>query len=132
MMAKKRHIRAVVPYLMALALVFPPLTSTLADSLGLDLAHHHCAEHGVEKRAEHGMETLADHDVDPGDRAAAHDHANTGDHDPFQCDQCHFAFAALPADLYAASSALVGLPSAGDMVRLRSADPPLSFKPPIA
>jgi|DEB0MinimDraft_10_1074344.scaffolds.fasta_scaffold87047_2 hypothetical protein len=123
-MATKRHIRSLITAVFAAALVFPPLMSTVAAGFGVDLAHHHCDEHGIETLADHGD---GEHD----DAASGHDHAETGDHDPFQCDQCHFAFAALPADLIAPVPATVGLPDEDSVVRLRAADPPFRFKPPI-
>lgn len=105
-------------------LVCPPLTGAIAAGFGLDLAHHHCGDHGVE--------TLSAHAEDGHGPAGAHDHAGTGDHDPFQCDQCNIAFVALPADTVPHLHNILTPPAAQDVLRLLAADPPLAFKPPIA
>lgn len=120
-MATKRHFRRAFIALMAAALVCPPLTGAIAAGFGLDLAHHHCEDHGVE--------TLADHDKEHGYEA---DHnAKTGNHDPFQCDQCDIAFVALPVEIAVQLKTADALPTVQDMLGLRAADPPLAFKPPI-
>jgi len=124
-MATKRHLRRAFITLMVVALVCPPLTGAIAAGFGLDLAHHHCDDHGVE--------TLADHDEghDRGHGPEADHHVKTGNHDPFQCDQCDIAFVALPAEIAVQLKTADALPTAQDMLGLRAADPPLAFKPPI-
>ncbi len=132
-MARKRHIRSTLVALMGLALVCPPLTGAIAAGFGLDLAHHHCDDHGIETLADHAKDAhdhAHEHDVD--NLTDAHAHAGTGDHDPYQCDQCDIALVALPADAVIQPHTEVTLPAVQDVLRLRAADPPLAFKPPIA
>ena len=119
-MAAKRHMRPVLLVLMALVLVFPPLTSVMADSLGIELAHHHCTSLAGEA----------------GDIDANHDAVNAQDHeaaetDPYQCDQCHVALMALAVDTDLVFGADVVSPEENLALALVPVHGPPSFKPPI-
>jgi hypothetical protein len=119
-MAAKRHARPALLVLMALVLVLPPLTSVLADGLGIELAHHHCT-------------SLAG---DAGDIHANHDAVNAHDHgaaetDPFQCDQCHVALTALAFDTDLMFGADVVGPEGHLALALVPVHGPPTFKPPI-
>lgn len=104
---------------MAALLIFPPLTSVVADGLGIDLTHHHCESHG------HDAEPEATHDLD----ADSHDAAES---DPFQCDQCHIVMAALGTDWALSSRFLMSRPGPGVLKELSSIRTLPAFKPPIA
>jgi hypothetical protein len=60
-----------------LALVLAPLSGAAAMTMGLTVAHHHCAE-----------------TMHAGDATDTDHHAPQLD--PFTCDQCHVALAVLP------------------------------------
>lgn len=105
--------------MMAALLVFPPLTSVVADGLGIELAHHHCDSHG--------HDAVPDGTVDPDA-----DQHNTAEIDPFQCDQCHLVLAALGPEWVFSGRALVPVP---DPVSVRVLSPVRTspeFRPPIA
>ena len=104
---------------MAAFLISPPLTSVLADGLGIDLAHHHC-------------ESLS-HDAGI-QEAGTPDSENrsTAESDPFQCDQCHLAFAAVSYDMAVTSGVLALLPDLDVVRALSPVRMPPAFKPPIA
>lgn len=118
-MATRRHSRSVILFLMAAFLIFPPLTSVLADGLGIDLAHHHCDSHG------HDAVAQAADTLDSENHGAA-------ETDPFQCDQCHLVLAAVSYDMVITSGVLVPLPDPGVVRVLLSVRIPPAFKPPIA
>ena len=108
-MATRWHKHSIVLGFLAVLLVFPPLTSVVADGLGIDLAHHHCESH----------------DDDP-------DHQESAKADPYQCDQCHVATVAMvmDADILVRSDQLA--PDARPAVQLLPVRAPPVFRPPIA
>lgn len=120
-MAKKQHMRFVLMFLMALVLIFPPLTSIAADALGIELAHHHCDSHaGDGANPEHEDDAMQSH----GHSAA--------ESDPFQCEQCHVALAALTVEPDLALRADINLLLDFLALALLPVQGPRSFKPPIA
>lgn len=130
-MAMRRHNNPVMLGLLALMLVFPPLTSVVAGGFGLDLSHHHCGDEVHDSTLSHhdggvAVEETADQHIVHLERHGANQS------EPFQCDQCHAAFAALATDLPAALVARSSLPSPGKAAILFAVRPPSAFKPPIA
>lgn len=108
-MVRRRQSNPIILALLALVLILPPLTSAVADGLGIDIAHHHC-------------ETEHDADTDLHDGAEA---------DPYQCDQCHVALAALPTYVLANFGSKSLAPEIHPIVELLSVRAPPIFKPPI-
>ena len=120
-MAAKRHIHPAFLVLMAVILVFPPLTSAVAEGLGIELAHHHCQSHEFDtSHTDTGLD--ADH-------TGRHGNAET---DPFQCDQCHIALAAITSDIPLGIGAETLSPEAHPAMALLPVRTPPAFKPPIA
>ena len=117
-MVTRRYSRSITLFLMAAFLVSPPLTSVLADGLGIDLAHHHC-------------DSLS-HDAGT-QEAGTPDSLNhgTAESDPFQCDQCHLVFAAVSYDMAVTSGVLVLFPDPDVVRALSPVRMPPAFKPPI-
>lgn len=126
-MAMRRHNNPMILGLLALVLVFPPLTSVVAAGFGLDLSHHHCG-------SEIHDSTVSHHDLDIENHSSDHhlDPHGAAESDPYQCDQCHVALAALAADSPAPLIALMPLPSPDRAAVLYAVRPPPAFKPPIA
>lgn len=69
--------------LIGLLLVLPPLAGAMASALGYTTAHHHC------HNPMHGDEAQT-----PTPQPTHHDD-NAPLSDPFQCDDCHIAMAAI-------------------------------------
>lgn len=110
---------------MAALLIFPPLTSVLADGLGIDLAHHHCESHGHDAFAHEA------HEAHEGDTEEPESHG-AAEIDPFQCDQCHLVLAAVSYDMAVLSRLPAPAPAPGVVRILSSVRTPPAFKPPIA
>lgn len=119
-MATRRHIRAVWFCLLAALLIAPPLTSAVADGLGIDLTHHHCDadDHSA-------IATVAD-EVQ---HATFHDAAES---DPYSCDHCHIVFAALTMDAAVTVPHGMLLPLPDRVAALSAVRVSPAFKPPIA
>lgn len=131
-MAMRRHNNSMFLGLLALILVFPPLTSVVAAGLGLDLSHHHCGSEVHDSVVSHHD---SDHDVHrhaehvPGPDLEQH---GSSDSEPYQCDQCHVVLAAMAYDVAVAVMATSPLPSPDSAAMLFAVRPPPAFKPPIA
>ncbi|MEQ8734407.1 MAG: hypothetical protein RIC29_05750 [Rhodospirillaceae bacterium] len=119
-MATRRHIRAVWFCLLAALLISPPLTSAVADGLGIDLTHHHCDadDHSI-------MASVADESG----QSISHDAAEA---DPYTCDHCHVAFAALMIDAAFSVPKGMSLPLPDRVTALSAVRVSPAFKPPIA
>ena len=119
-MATRRHIRAVWFCLLTALLISPPLTSAVAEGLGIDLTHHHCDAEGHSAIA-----TIADEMQ----RSISHDAAES---DPYTCDHCHVVFAALMTDAVVSVPNGMPLPLPDHVTALSAVRVSPAFKPPIA
>ena len=81
----------------------------VADGLGIELAHHHCASHDDD-----------------------HDHENSAKIDPYQCDQCNVAIVAMITDEDDLIRSDHLVPVARPTVQLLPVRAPPVFRPPIA
>ena len=128
-MATRRYSRSITLFLMAAFLISPPLTSVLADGLGIDLAHHHC-EFRSHDAGTHDAGTQEAGTQEAGTPDS--ENHSTAESDPFQCDQCHLVFAAVSYDMAVTSGFLVLLPDPDAVRALSPVRMPPAFKPPIA
>ncbi|MEQ9109894.1 MAG: hypothetical protein RIF37_10650 [Rhodospirillaceae bacterium] len=119
-MATRRHIRAAWFCLLAALLISPPLTSAVADGLGIDLTHHHC------DADDHSVLASVAHDSEP---SISHDAAEV---DPYTCDHCHVVFAALMIDAAISIPNGMPLPLPDRVTALSAVRVSPAFKPPIA
>lgn len=118
-MATRRHIRALWFCLLAALLISPPLTSAVAEGLGIDLAHHHCES--------------AAHDDDANLALDQHPEAHGAPaSDPYHCDQCHAVVAALALDMAFSVFRPMPLPTPDRVSALMAVRVPPAFRPPIA
>lgn len=130
-MAMRRRNNPVLFGLLALMLVFPPLTGVVAGGLGLDLSHHHCESDA------HGTHGLQHHDgpvaSDATHKSGTHlDRHGAPQSDPYQCDQCHMVLAAIATDLPLSVISPSPLPSPETATMLLAVRPPPAFRPPIS
>lgn len=127
----RRHNNPVMLGLLALMLVFPPLTSVVAAGLGLDLGHHHCGTEVHDSSVIHHDEGLFV-DETAVQHSAHLEHHGANQSEPYQCDQCHVVLAALATDLPADLSVVSPIPNPEKVAVLFAVRPPPAFKPPIA
>lgn len=135
-MAKRRHTHPLILGLMALILVFPPITGAVAASFGIDLSHHHCGSDVHDSMVshhdgDHTEPSVLSKPVPHSDSDHLESHGAT-ESDPYQCDQCHVALAALANDAPLPLIVPSLLPSPETASMLFEVRPPPAFKPPIA
>ena len=125
-MANRRHMRSAILCLMAALIVLPPLTSAVADGLGIDMTHHHC-DFDVFEAA------LDDHaaDLGAGQTDRELERHGSAESDPFQCDQCHIVLAAMSPEMMFLARSVAPLPDPEALPVLASVPPSQAFKPPI-